>query len=375
MLIKEPKYCYNDIAIVPAIKSNVDHRSECNPYTGKFEESTLPIFTAPMSTVVNEENFELFERNNIIPILPRNFSLEKRIEYLERGKWAAFGLDEFEELFIVNDWDMEMSTDVNVLIDIANGHMTRLHNLIYDAKTKYDWSSRFKIMAGNIANPLTYYELARAGADFVRLSVGTGSGCLTSSNVAIHYPIASLISETYEIKKNLEHIGENTPYIIADGGIRNYSDVLKAIGILGADFVMIGGLFSQLVESAAPTFYYDKDGVSVREINPFEHKIEAYSDGTFEIDEEFIIDNLHKLFYGMASRKGQEDIQGKKTRTSEGVEKVFNCTTNIRKWKENMVAYMQSAMSYTNCYYIDDFNPENVDGIIISQETKKTINI
>lgn len=375
MLIKEMKYSYNDIAIVPAIKSNVEHRSECNPYTGNFGDSSLPIFTAPMSTVVNEKNFSLFEDNNIIPILPRNFSIQTRIEYLKRGKWAAVGLKEFEEIFVTNDWDMELYPDVNVLIDIANGHMSKLHNLIHYAKTKYKWNYRFKIMAGNIANPQTYYEMAKAGCDYVRLSVGSGSGCLTSSNTSIHYPIASLLSETYEIKKKLEHAGEWTPLIIADGGIRNYSDVIKAIGILGADYVMIGGLFSQLVESAAPTFYYDKDGVSIHEINPFEHKIDAYPDGTFDIDEEYIVDNLHKVFYGMASRRGQEDIQGKKTKTSEGVEKVFDCTTNLRKWSENMVAYMQSAMSYTNCLYLGDFNPENVDGIIISPQTKQSINI
>lgn len=373
MLIKEPKYCYNDIAIVPAIKSSVEHRSECNPYTGKFEESTLPIFTAPMSTVVNEENFELFEENNIIPILPRNFPLETRIEYVKNGKWAAFGLDEFEDTFVINDWDMEMSPYVNVLVDIANGHMTKAHDLIYEAKTKYHWDYRFNIMAGNIANSKAYYELARAGADFVRLSVGTGEGCLTWTKLGIGYPIASLIDETYQIKKQLEHIGENTPFIIADGGVRDTCDILKALA-LGSDYVMVGGLFSRFVESAAPTFYYDKDGVSIHEISPFEHKIDAYSDGTFDIDEEFIIDNLHKLFYGMASKRGQEDIQGKKTKTSEGVEKVFDCTTNIRKWKINMVEFMQSAMSYTNCYFIDDFNPENIDCIVISNQTQESIN-
>ena len=39
-----------------------------------------------------------------------------------------------------------------------------------------------------------------------------------------------------------------------------------------------------------------------------------------------------------------------------------------------MVAYMQSAMSYTNCFYLEEFNPENVDGIIISNQTKESIN-
>ena len=165
MLLKEMKYSYDDISIVPAIRSIVEHRSECNPYTGKFGESNLPIFTAPMSTVVNEKNFTLFEENNIIPILPRNFDLAIRYDYLKMGKWVALGLQEFEELFINNDWDMELYPDINVLIDIANGHMSKLHDLIYDAKTKYHWSYRFKIMAGNIANPLTYYELVRYKAD------------------------------------------------------------------------------------------------------------------------------------------------------------------------------------------------------------------
>ena len=373
MLIKEMKYSYNDIAIVPAIKSDVEHRSECNPYTGKFGDSSLPIFTAPMSTVVNEKNFSLFEDNNIIPILPRNFPLETRIDYLKRGKWAAVGLQEFEDLFIRNNWNMELYPDVNVLIDIANGHMSKLHNLIYDAKTKYMWPIRFKVMAGNIANPQTYYEMAKAGVDFCRINIGVGEGCITWSNLGTGYPCASLISEIYEIKKKLEHCGEFTPMIIADGGIRNYSDVIKSLA-LGADYVMIGSLFAKLVESAAPTFYYQNDGKSITEIDPFEHKIDAYSDGTFDIDEEHIIDNLHKVFYGMASRRGQVDINGEKKKTSEGIQKIFSATTNLRKWKENMVAYMQSAMSYTNCYCIDEFNPDNVDCIVISNQTKESIN-
>ena len=373
MLIKEMKYSYNDIAIVPAIKSDVEHRSECNPYTGKFGDSSLPIFTAPMSTVVNEKNFSLFEDNNIIPILPRNFPLETRIDYLKRGKWAAVGLQEFEDLFIRNNWNMELYPDVNVLIDIANGHMSKLHNLIYDAKTKYMWPIRFKVMAGNIANPQTYYEMVKVGVDFCRINIGVGEGCITWSNLGTGYPCASLISEIYEIKKKLEHCGEFTPMIIADGGIRNYSDVLKAKA-LGSDYVMIGGLFSKLIESAAPTFYYQNDGKSITEIDPFEHKIDAYPDGTFDIDEEHIIDNLHKVFYGMASRRGQEDINGEKKKTSEGIQKILPATTNLRKWKENMVSYMQSAMSYTNCYHIDEFNPENVDCIIISNQTKESIN-
>ena len=66
-LIREIKYCYNDISIVPAIKSNIEHRDECKPFLSERDIDNLPIFASPMSTVVNKENFSLFEDNQIIP--------------------------------------------------------------------------------------------------------------------------------------------------------------------------------------------------------------------------------------------------------------------------------------------------------------------
>lgn len=228
MLKKEMKYCYNDIAIVPAIKSNVEHRSDCNPFLGQYGKSYLPIFTAPMSTVINTDNFKLFEQNHIIPILPRNFPIETRIYYLKRGKWTALGLQEFEDLFLNNDWDMEIYPEVNVLIDIANGHMSKLHNLIYDAKVKYKWSNRFKIMAGNIANPQTYYELAKAGVDFVRLSIGSGSGCFVKGTKVI---MADGTTENIEdVDKGDYVMTMNGPEKVTNTFIKNRQETIKING-------------------------------------------------------------------------------------------------------------------------------------------------
>ena len=46
--------------------------------------------------------------------------------------------------------------------------------------------------------------------------------------------------------------------IIADGSIKGYSDVIKALS-LGSDYVMIGGLFTSLIESAGDIFEIKKD--------------------------------------------------------------------------------------------------------------------
>lgn len=376
MLIKETKYCYEDIAVVPAIKSCVKHREECNPFTMVIDNNPLPIFASPMSTVVNERNFPMFIKNKIIPILPRNISYRIRLNHLNNGDWVALSLQEFKESFVERKWCYFKDFDVNVLIDTANGHMEELHRAIYDAKINYkkysaNRTKHFRIMCGNIANPQTYYELARAGADFVRCSVGTGCGCITSSNTSIHYPIASLISEIYEIKKKIEQGGDVAPYIIADGGVRGYADVIKSLA-LGADFVMIGSEFAKLTESAAPTYYYQNDGESITFLHS-NADIKFLGDA-FEIDGEYVVDNLYKTFYGMASRQGQEDMNGKKTRTSEGTVKDFKCTLNLEKWSDNMVSYLRSAMSYTNSFNISEFNPQKVDCIVVSPLTKQSIN-
>ena len=44
-------YSYNDVTIMPGVISEIEHRSECNPYD---EEDMLPLFTAPMDTVVDK---------------------------------------------------------------------------------------------------------------------------------------------------------------------------------------------------------------------------------------------------------------------------------------------------------------------------------
>lgn len=378
MIINEMKYHYNDIGIIPCVTSIIEHRSECNPFIDVVESidgkitsrKALPIFTAPMSTVVNIDNFTLYSDNYIIPILPRNIDINLRINYIKIGKWVALSMDEFVNLFIRNEWDFDTYPFVNVLIDIANGHMKQLIDNVHKAKSiPLNKRKFFSIMVGNVANPETYYELSIAGADYVRMSIGSGDGCITSTQTGIHYPIASLINETYNIKKkhNLK------TKIIADGGIRDYKDVIKAL-VLGADYVMIGGLLSKLVESAAPTFYYGSDNQSIYEISPFENNIVDCGNNTFSINGEYTVNNLHKIFYGMASRKGQQDISGGKHKTSEGIEKIFECTTNIYKWSENMISYIRTAMSYTNCKDITKLNPEHVNCCIMSEESVKSIN-
>ena len=69
-------YGYNDLCLVPRQVSDIKSRSECNPF---YTNQKLPIFASPMSAVVNVENYKLWEKNNITPILPRNIDYSKTL--------------------------------------------------------------------------------------------------------------------------------------------------------------------------------------------------------------------------------------------------------------------------------------------------------
>lgn len=371
MLIKERKLCYNDVMIVPAKVSNIEHRKECDPF---YRDGYLPIFTAPMSTVVNENNYQIFEDNKIHAIMPRNISYDVRISYMLENKWAAFSLKEFEDFFCdekqVKNY---VKYKKKALIDIANGHMKKLFNIVKKAKRLY--GETLQVMIGNIANPKTYEEVIKCGADYVRVGIGSGCGCITSSNTSIHYPMASLIEEIYDIKFRFAHERNipmsELPKIVADGGIRNYSDVIKALA-LGADYVMIGSVFAQLIESSAKTYTINKEDEFVF-YNPLGDDKIVEQDGIFYIENENkYVGKLYKIFYGMASKEGQLDLYGVKNKTSEGIVKTLPCTTNVHKWSHNMIDYLRSTMSYTSLESVYMLN--KVEMIVISDKTYDSVN-
>lgn len=382
MIRKEIGYSYNDLTIVPSRISYIDSRSECNPFVCG---NKLPIFTAPMSSVVGLDNYLKWESNGIIPILPRTIPLdwEGLLDLVYKGYWVALGLDEFKKL--EDELKLELITDkARVLLDIANGHMNSIYFLSKKLKNKF--GDKIEIMIGNIANPETYLDCIDAGIDYVRCSIGSGAGCLTTSNTGIHYPIASLLDEINKLKGR----SINPPKVIADGGIRNYSDVIKALA-LGADYVMIGGLFSQFLESSGEIICTDSNKIVHQRDSIykflFDNNIKCSdiidrdsSDGEenigikkydfavevdLEICKEHIKRNLinhfeiEKLFYGMSTKRAQmmigvSGVLGK-LKTSEGIEKKVVVKYTMNQWVENMIDYLKSAMSYCGCIDLQSF--------------------
>ena len=381
MILPDIKYSLTDLAIVPTITTEIKSRSECNPF---YQNKKLPIFTAPMEGVCNDKNYQVFEREGITPIIHRNVPLEKRLELLDLGKWCAYSLKEFKDIFLCDKHKFIPNKTYYALIDVANGHMQQIFDISKLAKQfAKNCGYKLVLMAGNIANPYTYSNYCDAEIDYVRCSIGTGSQCLTSANTAIHYPNASLIQEIYEqkcfFKKHLPFVTK----IIADGGMGNTEEVFSRSIIalaLGADYVMIGGAFSSFVDSAAQfcditnkhgnnitlhnrnneklkNFFQQHNCYIVNDLGNVHIKYEQiYND--IELAQ-FIVNNyiLQKESFGMSSKQAQKNnpnFDGN-YKTSEGKSIVSDVKYTCHGWVKNFIAYLKSTMSYCNAQTLDDF--------------------
>lgn len=381
MFNKIVTYGYNDVSIMPARLSTIRHRRECRT----LNDGMLPIFTAPMTTVIDTQNYNVFEENHIIPILPRTTSKEEKEDFLNKGYWVAYSLAEFADLIEKNE---SFNIPIHVLIDVANGNMEDIFILSTKAKNKFG-SNNIKIMAGNIANPRTYFEYCKAGIDYVRCSVGTGDFCISSTQTGVHYGMVNLLSEMQSHRKEVSHdmsirgteLYKCQTKIIADGGIRNYSDVIKALA-LGADYVMIGSLFVRLIESCADTYIKPREnGEFFYPLSRDRDKIEkgeygfivTYTNAMGEVKKE-CFDKVYKTGYGMASKQGQLDLFGNKVHTVEGTTKTLECITSVKNWSDNMKDYLASAMSYCGIEDVNDFNYDNVETYIMSPVLQNSIN-
>jgi len=326
-----------DIIIIPEILSSINSRKEVNPFD---ENGMYPLMTAPMDTVVNEKNAKTFNSNKIYSIIPRG---ERIAEYsINKKVFYSYSLDEFEDLFInqnfiENLFFIEEDYKVYALIDIANGHLKKLYDLADNAKEKY--KERLVLMVGNVANPQTFEKYCNIGVDYVRLGIGNGAGCTTSANVAIGYPIGSLISECYMIKSELD----SETKIISDGGCKNISDIIKCL-FLGADYVMCGSIFNKAIESSGQLYLDDKE-ISIEDI------ISCNTDSflpNISIKDLINQKRLTKNYRGMSTKEVQKKWGKEVLKTAEGISKRNLVEYTLSQWCENFEDYLRSTMSYTN---------------------------
>ena len=153
---------------------------------------------------------------------------------------AAVGVLDYER----SEGLVKAGVDV-LVVDTAHGHTANVVNTVKELKRRF----AVDVAAGNVATPEGALELARAGADAVKVGIGPGSICTTRIVAGIGVPQFTAILECARALRT-----QGVP-LIADGGIRFSGDIVKALAA-GASCVMLGSLFAGSEESPGEVILY-----------------------------------------------------------------------------------------------------------------------
>lgn len=269
---------FDDVLLVPSYNHYESRRVVDISMTDKTGKLTtkLPVMTSNMDTITESGMANFIGERGGIGVLHRFLSIERNIEEFKKCKTQAF------VSVGCSDKDLERAEALRdagasyFCLDVAHAHAKYIGRTL---KNMREILPDQCIMAGNVATYAGADYLASCGADIIKVGIGGGSVCSTRIKTGFGVPMLTSIKECSRVDRSL----------VADGGIRSAGDVVKALAF-GADFVMLGGMFSGTRPTPGP--------VVTRE------------DGT-----------KWKEYRGMASREAQEDFLGTmpEWKTAEGV--------------------------------------------------------
>lgn len=259
------------------IVTSRDYRISRTPLDTSIKEFMTP-FT---SLIYAKEGVSLKEANDIIwenklnclPIIDENQNLKYlvfRKDY-DSHKENPFELLDYKKRYIVgagiNTRDYKervpalVKAEADVLcIDSSEGYSEWIKDTLTWIKREYGDS--VKVGAGNVVDAESFYYLAEAGADFIKIGIGGGSICITREQKGIGRGQATAVIEVAKARD--EYYKRTGIYIplCSDGGIVHDYHITLALA-MGADFVMLGRYFARFDES--PTLKLNINGNYVKE--------------------------------------------------------------------------------------------------------------
>ena len=306
----EEALTYNDVLLRPQY-SDIRSRSDVSIASvlrgnGPATHLSLPIIASPMDTVSEDAMGITMWEHGGLAIVHRYNTVEEQCAIVDRVLFgranaaAAIGtsgdyLDRATALY---------DAGVRILcVDVAHGHHILMKEALHELREVF--GDAVHIMAGNIATLEGYNDLVDWGADSVRCNIGGGSICSTRIQTGHGVPGLQTIIDCAKSERGAP--------IIADGGIRNSGDIVKALAA-GADFVMLGSMLAGTDETPG-------DIINTRE-------------GKF------------KSYRGMASKDAQVEWRGK-TASLEGIATTVPCKGPVAHVLEELERGIRSGLSYS----------------------------
>jgi len=325
--------CFDDVLLVPQY-SDIESRSLVDLSVPGFDEEvakltkslpalTCPIVGSPMDTVIGPAAAAVLDDVGGFAVLHRYCTVADSVKmYLsvveKRRQQGKEKVNVMVAVGATGDY-LERSSVLYeagcraFCIDVAHGHHASVKAAITEMRLKF--GDDIHIMTGNVATLEAFNDLADWGSNSIRVGVGGGSMCSTRIRTGHGIPTLQSVMDCARSDRDV--------YLIADGGIRNSGDVVKALAA-GADMVMLGSILAGHEES--PGDLVDSKGM-------------VYTSAPPGVP-------LFKRFRGMASREAQMQWRGRVS-VVEGEATMVPYKGSIRNTLTDLLEGVRSGLSYS----------------------------
>ena len=291
---------FDDVLLVPRhskinSRSNVD-TSIVLPKGFKFSH---PIIPANMKTVTGFEMAKAVADSGGLAILHRFMPLEEQLDIANKFvlmsqdgpvdyvRHVSYSIGVKKEDYEAVKAFAQVGCAKILCVDIAHGDSDMCLKMCEFISKEYP---EVLLIAGNVATAAGARNLWDAGADVVKVGIGPGSLCTTRVETGNGVPQLTALMDIWESKLwsttkhdllkemwpdiELKNKIKKPVAVIADGGIKNAGDCVKALCF--ADMVMAGNAFAGAVESPGMSiqidgkFYKEYVGSSTHKTNHVE---------------------------------------------------------------------------------------------------------
>lgn len=332
-IVDDVKLDFCDVLICPKRSKAVSRAEVDLTRTYKFFNSTstwtgLPIIAANMMTGTFAMAHAL-SKIGAMTALHKYYSVEQLVRFYEQCPDVAertfytLGIseDDFGKLKNVLDSGVKIQ---HICLDAANAYSNSFIESVF--KLRKLVGKVPVILAGNICTSDVCREILFAGADILKIGLGSGAACRTRMVSGIGYCQLSAVIECSDASHGTTS-ETGGGLICSDGGCREPGDVVKAFAG-GSDFTMLGGMLSA-TDPCEGDWVYDEHGQK-----------KSYK------------------FFGMSSEEANDKFNGglRDYRASEGACEYVPYKGPVEKVMQQITGGLRSACTYVGTNKLKDLS-------------------
>ena len=330
-ILDEIKLDYQDVLLRPK-RSTLNSRKDVllertfSFYHSPKKWTGLPIMTANMATCGTFEIARILSKYKMITTFHKYYSVkdyEKFFKSFNDPDYICYTLgiraEDIKQLKVMKKKKL-LEKFSFICLDVPNGYLQRFLKIIAEVRKM---CPKHIIIAGNVVTNEITEEIILAGADIVKIGIGAGAACTTRKMTGVGYPQLSAVIECSDAAHGIAN-ERGVGRIIADGGQQYPSDITKAF-CGGADFTMMGSMFSGFEQSGGETVM--KDG------------------------------KKYKEYFGSSSNKAMKEFYGKKDayRASEGRYTLIPHKGDIHIFIQDLLGSLRSTATYIGARQLKEF--------------------